>query len=515
MAALCASNASTKQSKPKYTSPKLTPLTLAKAQSQEAICRDFQVRSDSLRRLFDWDGKRLLGSGAFAHVYRATCLVAPTVGTGTSWSTDRLRPGTDYAVKVLPRAFLSADHRQHKNLAHEVAILRHIDHPACLKLYDVFEDPEDAHVALCLELVEGGELLEMLQDHVNHGGHLTEERAREIMSLILEAMAYLHDHQIVHRDIKPENIMINPDTLQVKIIDFGFAKFVGHEAPLGLEDMVASSPILMTPLGTFRYMPPELLMAVAPRKPHMLQNRDQVYKLDMFAVGVVAYMMLGGTHPFCCRSYNDLPELIEEGPSFDRDDFAHISAPAKDFCARLMNYQAELRPTAKEVMLHPWFQCSLGLNPIIIKQTRSSGCLLEWLREQSCLDPPAADAAVPSVASPAGEHKTGRPPKAVTPPKGSKPLPLADLLQKQLLGVSPDEKWADMSCELDAFCSGTSDVGRLPTPTMIGPSATAQPGSPSSRGAPHGSPGSTENWADMSFDEDSFWATAVRRPVLI
>lgn len=58
---------------------------------------------------------------------------------------------------------------------------------------------------------------------------LTETEARNIVTQLLEVLSYLQEQEIVHRDIKPENIIINPDTLQVKIIDFGFAKFFGHE----------------------------------------------------------------------------------------------------------------------------------------------------------------------------------------------------------------------------------------------------------------------------------------------
>ena len=106
------------------------------------------------------------------------------------------------------------------------------------------------------------------------------------------------------------------------------------------------SPVVMTPLGTFKYMAPEVLNAIAVMDDDAnLRAREQIQKLDMFALGVVAYLTLGGSHPFPARSIGDLPDLIEDGPPFDELHFEHISCRAKDFCMQLMHYDSEARPT--------------------------------------------------------------------------------------------------------------------------------------------------------------------------
>eukprot|EP00668_Euglena_longa_P007931 GGOE01009543.1.p1 GENE.GGOE01009543.1~~GGOE01009543.1.p1 ORF type:complete len:534 (+),score=151.21 GGOE01009543.1:50-1603(+) len=497
-------------------SPKLLPIDLKKTKSQDVISgnSDFHVRQDSVQRLFHWDARQKLGAGAFAHVLRATCAAGIPTNCEVPWGLGHLEPGKEYAVKVLPSDFLQKGSKHHKNLVHEVAILHHINHPGCIKLYDVFEDVAQDSVVLVLEFVGGGELLKMLQDHVQQGGCLTEAEARNIVSQLLEVLAYLQDHQIVHRDVKPENIIINPDTLQVKIIDFGFAKFFGHQAPRGMEDMVVASPLVMTPIGTVRYMPPEVLNVITPHQDHLLRAREQVQKLDIFSLGVVAYLILGGAHPFRCRSFADLPELIEEGPSFDGPHFTTISSRAKDFCLRLMHYNAEERPTAKEALQHPWFQCPISIQPnkIVIQETQSTGVLMDWLRDQSQLEH-ADETLSPSV--------RGRPAAVKTSPitwsRGWQASPTAkdgnpEIPALQVLAVKSHENWADMSCEFDDFCHGSTPSLGLPTPLALTPAAQAFPTSPPPAGM-FGGTSQTANWADMSIEDDSFWATAgLREP---
>eukprot|EP00667_Euglena_gracilis_P001589 EG_transcript_1589 len=498
-----------KRMKATRNSPKLSPLKLKKAKSQDVLCghSDFHVRQDSVQRLFHWEARQQLGAGAFAHVLRATCAEPIPEDCDAPWGTGLLQPGKEYAVKVLPRDFLQKGSKYHKNLVHEVAILHHIHHPGCIRLYDVFEDVEQDSVVLVLEFVGGGELLKMLQDHVQQGGCLTETEARNIVTQLLEVLSYLQEQEIVHRDIKPENIIINPDTLQVKIIDFGFAKFFGHEAPRGMEDMVAASPLLMTPIGTVRYMPPEVLNVIVPHQDHLPRAREQVQKLDIFSLGVVAYLILGGAHPFRCRSFADLPELIEEGPSFDGPHFDTISSRAKDFCLRLMHYNAEERPTAKEAMQHPWFQFPISTQPnrIVIQETQSTGVLMDWLRDQSQVE--HADAALaPAAPAQASPTSWSRGWKVSPVARAVKP----DALAPQGLAVKLHENWADMSCEFDDFCNGSTPSLGMPTPLALspgGPPFPLHPSPPTAAGLLGGA-SQTGNWADMSVEDDSFWATA-------
>ena len=471
---------------------------------------DIKARTDSAKELFRWEERQELGSGAFATVYRATCAIPSE--QGAALCRGRLKPTHDYAVKTLPRDFLKAGSRNHKNFLHEVMILYHINHPSCIKLYDVFEDPEIDRVCLCLEYVKGGELLDVLNDHVAQGGCLTESEARRIVSQLLEVLAYLHENEIVHRDIKPENIMTDPVTLSIKIVDFGFAKFFGHDAPRGMEDMVVASPVAMTPLGTFRYMAPEVLNAITvmDEKAH-LRAREQIQKLDVFALGVVAYLTLGGSHPFPALSFADLPELIAEGPPFDDFQFEHISPRAKDFCLQLMHYDSEARPTAKEAMRHAWFHGPLDHSSdgsISVKVHNSSGCLLAWLRDQS-------ETAGPS---PRSQRKT---PKSPSPVAQKRPWALA---HRASLGDSPSPSpagdgaapngktlnWADLSCSLDLFGSHTSSERQLcpDTPRMLLVEVPA--GAPTETRPPM-------RWADMSCSwapsSDGSWDTPQADPL--
>lgn len=84
----------------------------------------------------------------------------------------------------------------------EIEILSELDHPHIIKLYETFDEGSDFFIVT--ELVEGGELF----DRIVSKAHYTEKEARDLIKLMLETMAYMHNHGIVHRDLKPENLLL-------------------------------------------------------------------------------------------------------------------------------------------------------------------------------------------------------------------------------------------------------------------------------------------------------------------
>ena len=128
----------------------------------------------------------------------------------------------------------------------EVNILKRLDHPNIIKLYDVYED--EKYFFLITELCTGGDLLDYIRES---GGGLTETQARQFLVPIVDALNYCHSLGIVHRDIKLENLLITQkkgfSQKIVKVSDFGFARFI-------LEDRQAS-----TVCGTPGYLAPEIL----------------------------------------------------------------------------------------------------------------------------------------------------------------------------------------------------------------------------------------------------------------
>jgi len=125
----------------------------------------------------------------------------------------------------------------------EVEILRSVDHPNIIKLFEVFEDHH--HIRMVMELVTGGELFDRIVDR----GHYCEKDAALAMQQLCSALEYLHARNIVHRDLKPENLLCATREADspVKIADFGLSKIVGHDTTL------------KTACGTPSYVAPEVL----------------------------------------------------------------------------------------------------------------------------------------------------------------------------------------------------------------------------------------------------------------
>jgi len=254
-----------------------------------------------------------IGKGAFSVVYEA-------VEKGTN---DR------YAIKVINRKYI-----KQKLLDREIEIMTKIRHDNILYCKAVFET--DAYIYLVLELVKGGELYDKIVDE----GEYTENEAKEIVYQILSAVEYLHMHQIAHRDLKPENILCGTKGGQpgsrkelIKVADFGLSKMFDRE-------------LLLSQCGSPTYVAPEVLLAI----PY-----DQ--SVDMWAVGVITYVMLTGCFPFFeeGNNYKALyQKIINVEFSFPEDPV--LSDQVKDFISKLLNRDPATRPSASACKLHPWLK---------------------------------------------------------------------------------------------------------------------------------------------------------------
>lgn len=146
-----------------------------------------------------------IGEGAFSSIREA--LYKPTTLNKNS-----------YAIKIVRKDNTSlVDLGEIRN---EVGILKEMRHPHVLKIYDYFED--DACCYLVTEKMEGGELY----DRIVQKDYYNEKEGRDVCKILLEAVSYIHEKNVVHRDLKPENLLLasNDDDSFIKIADFGFAK---------------------------------------------------------------------------------------------------------------------------------------------------------------------------------------------------------------------------------------------------------------------------------------------------
>nr|VZI44960.1 unnamed protein product [Spirometra erinaceieuropaei] len=218
-----------------------------------------------------------------------------------------------------------------QEIEREVNILRSINHQNIVKLHGFYE--EDMNFVLLLELVAGGELFARVAELEK----LPEEEASFFVTQILRGVEHLHQLGIVHLDLKPENIMIEDmETKRIKIIDFGLARqLTANET---LQDMA----------GTPEFCAPEIV------------TFDPItFATDMWAIGVMTYILLSGISPFAGDSQIEtFQNILECAVTFDREEFDEVSAAARDFMDRLLQKNPKKRATAAESLRHAWIQSS-------------------------------------------------------------------------------------------------------------------------------------------------------------
>ncbi|UKZ67744.1 uncharacterized protein TrAtP1_008902 [Trichoderma atroviride] len=207
----------------------------------------------------------------------------------------------------------------------EVAILKLIEHPNIMKLYDIWENRSEIY--LILEYIDQGDLFTF----INSKGRLSEEVAVYFFRQMISAIAYCHSFNVCHRDLKPENILITAD-LQIKIADFGMAAL--HQT---------ASHRLATACGSPHYAAPELL-----------KNRQyRGDRADIWSMGVILYAMLSATLPFDDPDLRVMMGKTKKG-QYEMPKF--LSPEAEDLIRRMLQVNPDHRITMKQIWQHPLIQ---------------------------------------------------------------------------------------------------------------------------------------------------------------
>ncbi|KPP80348.1 hypothetical protein Z043_100012 [Scleropages formosus] len=226
----------------------------------------------------------------------------------------RRSTGKEYALKIIDKAKCVGKEHLIEN---EVAVLRRVKHPNIIMLVEEVDTPTELY--LVMELVKGGDLFDAITSSTKY----TERDASTMVFNLASALKYLHSLNIVHRDIKPENLLLG---------DFGLATVV--EGPL------------YTVCGTPTYVAPEIIA-----------ESGYGLKVDIWAAGVITYILLCGFPPF--RSENNLQEDLFDQILVGRLEFPspywdNITDSAKELIGRMLQVNVEARYTAEEVLSHPW-----------------------------------------------------------------------------------------------------------------------------------------------------------------
>lgn len=268
-----------------------------------------QAKKDSIESIYSFKpDKDMLGSGTYGAVFVAT-----------------------HKVTKEPRAIKAIAKSKVKNpetFKNEIEIMKKLDHPNIIKLYEIYEDVR--YIYLVMELCKGGELFE----RISNKGHFTEKEAMDLFSQIIHALYYCHSFNICHRDLKPENFLYLNDAEDspIKVIDFGLSKIAQADSEMS------------TRAGTPYYISPEVL--------------DGKYNqsCDIWSAGVILYILLCGYPPFYGNSDREILDAVKTGDfNFEGEEWESVSDDAKDLISKMLTKPAQ-RLTASQVLEHTWFK---------------------------------------------------------------------------------------------------------------------------------------------------------------
>ncbi|CAA6656784.1 unnamed protein product [Spirodela intermedia] len=235
---------------------------------------------------------RMIGRGSFSDVWLARHRVH----------------GTEVAVKEIPMERLSK--KLQESLLSEIVILKKIEHPNIIALYDIIECPKTIYIVL--EYCRGGDLSMYIQRH----GRVPEATAKYFMQQLANGLQVLHRHNLIHRDLKPQNLLLSSNDVNatLKIADFGFARPL---QPRGLAETLCGSPL---------YMAPEIMQ---------LQKYDA--KADLWSIGVILFQLVTGKTPFNGNSQIELLQNIMKSTELHfPPDSNDLSFDCVNLCQKLL-----------------------------------------------------------------------------------------------------------------------------------------------------------------------------------
>lgn len=224
-------------------------------------------------------------------------------------------------------------------IRNEITVLQLLgEHPHLVSLIDV-DESSHSKVRLVLELCDGGELYDRIQFLQSY----PEQDARLCCYNLMEACTYIHSKRIMHRDLKPENILMVSTTshTDIKISDFGLAKLSREPNRLPRSHSICGSDF---------YLAPEVI-----------KQEEYGREIDIWALGVISYVLLSGSLPFFHQVLHKLyRQIVERDLSFPEQAWKNVSKGALDFILRLMQVRAGDRLTAEQALSHPWLRGASG-----------------------------------------------------------------------------------------------------------------------------------------------------------
>jgi calcium-dependent protein kinase len=272
----------------------------------------------------------VLGEGSFGVVFRVV----------------HRHTGFIRAMKIIDKQSAALDQDSETSLINEINILKTLDHPNILKVFEYFNTNKKLYIIS--ELCTGGELFDKIQKERK----FSEKVTAFIMKQVISAVYFCHLNKVIHRDLKPENIIIVSEKealkefYQIKVIDFGTS------------DKLKKNKMLTMQIGTPYYIAPEVLES--------FYNE----KCDLWSCGVIIYILLCGSPPFFAEKDEEIYKLVKKGKySMSGKEWSLVSNEAKDLIKQLLTKDIAKRFSAEQVLNHVWFK---KMNKILEKENKVS-----------------------------------------------------------------------------------------------------------------------------------------------
>jgi len=284
------------------------------------------LREDGTKMINSFEVIKNLGKGAFGKV---------KLCRDTSDPDERL-----YAIKIMDKNVLKKKRQGLSNMLQavqkEIAIMKKLSHPNCVRMYEVIDDPTSSKLYLRLEFVTGGQCMEA----ANGTQPLPLETAKKYFADMIIGLEYLHHNHILHRDIKPENLLVCKETGRLKLADFGVSQHL--ESDDGDDgDMITKSA------GTPAFMAPECCV------PGAFHGK----LADIWAAGISLYFFVHGRCPFISSNVMQMYDKIrEEEIEYD----ASLPADLVDLLKKLLAKDPADRIRIPQIKQHAWFLSHRG-----------------------------------------------------------------------------------------------------------------------------------------------------------
>jgi calcium-dependent protein kinase len=255
---------------------------------------------------------------------------------GTTYLCTEISTGFEYACKTIPKHKLITT-EDVEDVRREIQIMHHLSgHKNVVAIKDVYEDSQAVHIVM--ELSAGGELFDRIQEK----GHYSEQKAAELIRIIVSIVAMCHSLGVMHRDLKPENFLLldKDDDLSIKAIDFGLSVFF---KPGQVFTQLVGSPY---------YIAPEVL------------HKRYGPEADVWSAGVILYVLLSGVPPFWAETQQGIFDAVLKGQiDFESEPWPKISESAKNLIRKMLCPCPKERLKAHEVLR----KCILIISHIFIQ----------------------------------------------------------------------------------------------------------------------------------------------------